>query len=171
MTDRNVHIEHFDLATLETLAQADLAAANASGTVAMPDDFVAKDWVGLWRMRRDQVRDDPGAAAWVTGAIVDQADGAVVGRAGFHGPPDAEGVVEVGYTVLEPLRRRGYGRAVLAEMLRRAAEDPDVRVVRASISPGNVASRTLVESFGFVEVGDQWDDEDGLELVYDRPAR
>lgn len=171
MTGRSVRIQHFDLATLEALARADLQVANQRAGVALSAAFVAKDWLGLWRMRRDQVRADPTAAAWVTGAIVDRSDGALVGRAGFHGPPDATGMVEVGYVVLEPLRRRGYGRAVLAEMLRRAALDPAVRVVRASVSPGNVASRSLVESFGLTEVGNEWDEEDGLELVYEVPIR
>jgi [ribosomal protein S5]-alanine N-acetyltransferase len=43
-------------------------------------------------------------------------------------------------------------------------------VVRATISPGNTASRRLVEQYGFVEVGEQLDDEDGLEIVYEVPA-
>jgi ribosomal-protein-alanine N-acetyltransferase len=42
--------------------------------------------------------------------------------------------------------------------------------VRASVSPDNAVSRGLVLAHGFVEVGDQWDDEDGLEIVYEVPA-
>jgi [ribosomal protein S5]-alanine N-acetyltransferase len=45
-----------------------------------------------------------------------------------------------------------------------------VRTVRASISPDNIASRRLVEQYGFVEVGEQWDDEDGLERVFEVDA-
>ena len=37
----------------------------------------------------------------------------------------------------------------------------------ASIRPDNEASWTLVSQFGFVEVGEQWDDEDGLETVFE----
>jgi len=43
-------------------------------------------------------------------------------------------------------------------------------VVRATISPGNLASRSLVEKYGFVENGEQWDDEDGLEIIYEVDA-
>jgi L-amino acid N-acyltransferase YncA len=46
-----------------------------------------------------------------------------------------------------------------------------VRTVRASVSPGNVASLALVRSLGFRQVGEQWDEIDGLELVFERPAR
>ena len=42
--------------------------------------------------------------------------------------------------------------------------------MRASVSPANVASLTLVQQYGFVRVGEQWDEEDGLELVHERPA-
>ncbi|HEY5821818.1 MAG TPA: GNAT family N-acetyltransferase [Propionibacteriaceae bacterium] len=171
MTGPDVRIVHFDLATLEALVSADLSAARTLSGYVLPAMFTDRDWHGLWVMRRDQVRADPVAAGWVTGAIVEAGSEVPVGRAGFHGPPDADGMVEVGYTVLVEHRRRGVARAALQVMLDRAEADEGVRTVRASISPGNVASRSLVESAGFVEVGDQWDDEDGLELVYERPSR
>ena len=79
-------------------------------------------------------------------------------------------MVEVGYSIDTAERRRGYARAALRWMLARAATEPGVRVVRASVSPDNAVSRGLVLAHGFVEVGDQWDDEDGLEIVYEVPA-
>ena len=79
-------------------------------------------------------------------------------------------MVEVGYAVLPELRRRGYARAALEALLRRAAAEERVRVVRASISPENVASLALVAQYGFVLVGEQWDEEDGRELVLEVPA-
>jgi hypothetical protein len=39
-----------------------------------------------------------------------------------------------------------------------------------AIGPDNGASRHLAEQHCFVEVGAQEDDEDGLELVYERPV-
>jgi len=44
------------------------------------------------------------------------------------------------------------------------------RVVRASVGPDNVASLATIAHFGFVQIGQQWDDEDGLELVFERPV-
>jgi RimJ/RimL family protein N-acetyltransferase len=79
-------------------------------------------------------------------------------------------MVEIGYSVAPEHRRQGYARAMLAELLRRAAADPAVRTVRASISPGNAASLATISGFGFAKVGEQWDDEDGLELVFEVPA-
>jgi hypothetical protein len=42
-----------------------------------------------------------------------------------------------------------------------------VRTVRVTVSPDNAASRGLVLSEGSEALGAQWDDEDGLEIVYE----
>ena len=104
---------------------------------------------------------------WVTGIIWDQRACLAVGRAGYHAPPDVSGTVEIGYAVDPAHRRRGYARAALEVLLARAAREPQVRRVRASIRPDNVASYRLASQYGFVKVGEQWDDEDGLEIVYE----
>ncbi|WP_308401196.1 GNAT family N-acetyltransferase [Streptomyces sp. AC512_CC834] len=97
--------------------------------------------------------------------------GLVVGHAGFHGPPDEVGMVEIGYSIAPDFRRQGYARSALIELLRRAAAEPAVTTVRATISPDNVASLATISGFGFVEVGEQWDEEDGREVVFEVPAR
>ena len=55
-------------------------------------------------------------------------------------------------------------------LLDRAAREPTVRVVRASVSPDNAPSLGLIGQYGFERVGEQWDEEDGLEIIYERPA-
>jgi RimJ/RimL family protein N-acetyltransferase len=42
-----------------------------------------------------------------------------------------------------------------------------VRTLRASVAPDNDASLRLIGKLGFVQVGEQWDPDDGLELVHD----
>jgi RimJ/RimL family protein N-acetyltransferase len=90
-----------------------------------------------------------------------------VGHAGYHGPPDPSGMVEIGYTVDPAYRRRGYARAALEALLQRATREPQVHTARVSIRPDNIASYRLASQYGFVEVGEQWDDEDGLEIIYE----
>jgi RimJ/RimL family protein N-acetyltransferase len=158
-------------AVLRALADGDLAAADAAAAVPLSPYLAGPASRGLWRRRLAQVLADPGSAGWITGAVRDGRRGRTVGRAGFHGPPDAAGMVEVGYAIDPAHRRLGYARAALEILLDRAAAEPAVRTVRATISPGNVASRDLVLQYGFVEVGEQWDDEDGREIVYEVGAR
>ncbi|MGY1775117.1 GNAT family N-acetyltransferase [Geodermatophilus sp. SYSU D00804] len=118
-------------------------------------------------MRAAQVTADPSAAAWVTGVVRDVARGPAVGRAGFHGPPDARGTVEIGYAVLPEHRRRGCARAALALLLDRARRAPGVAVARVCTAPGNAASRAVALPFGSLEVGEQVDGVDGPEVVYE----
>jgi RimJ/RimL family protein N-acetyltransferase len=121
-------------------------------------------------MRSRQVEENPASAAWVTGVIWDEQRHLAVGRAGYHGPPDAAGIVEIGYAVDPAHRRRGYARAGLEALLQGATIEPQVRTVRVTISPGNLASYELASQHGFIEVGQQWDDKDGLEIVYELAA-
>ncbi|KAJ2978844.1 hypothetical protein NQ176_g3594 [Zarea fungicola] len=153
------------LPVLDALAKQDLDTARILSKNPAISPYIASDACsGTWKMRADQIRANAGDADWVTRLIVDST-GTVVGRAGFHGPPDEKGMVEVGYSV-DPLhRRQGHARAALKIMLDMAAKDARVKVVRASTQPINIASRSLIDQYEFKEVGEQWDEEDGLETV------
>jgi RimJ/RimL family protein N-acetyltransferase len=79
-------------------------------------------------------------------------------------------MVELGYSVLPEHRRQGHGHEIAATMWAYAAGHPDVRVLRATVSPTNTASIAIIEGAGLVHVGEQIDDEDGLELIYEISA-
>ncbi|MFI1179138.1 GNAT family N-acetyltransferase [Streptomyces sp. NPDC020799] len=156
---------------MSALLDGNLLAAGRIAGVALTDYFLTDRARSLWRYRLGQMAADPARARWMVRQAVVGDEGLVVGHAGFHGPPDEAGMVEIGYSVAPLFRRRGYARATLAELLRRAAAEPTVTTVRATISPDNTASLATIAGFGFTEVGEQWDEEDGLELVFEVPAR
>ncbi|MBF4606663.1 GNAT family N-acetyltransferase [Curtobacterium sp. VKM Ac-1393] len=161
---------HLDLVPEGVLHK--LAAGNSTSLVLqyVSPYLAGPDCAGLWRMRSKQINERPGDAAWITRLIVDPTITAPVGLAGFHGAPDAAGMVELGYRVDPEFRRRGYARQSLEILLAVAQRRPDVRTVRATISPDNAASLALINSYGFVENGEQWDDEDGREIIFEIPA-
>jgi len=156
-----IHLTGEDFAALAAGDRTTAATENLSEWLAGPECR------GVWQRRHAQFEQDPATAAWVTGIIWDDDARVAVGRAGYHGPPDEDGMVEIGYAVDPAFRRRGYARAALEALLARARNEPAVRRVRVSISPDNVASHNLAAQYGFVKVGEQWDDEDGLEYVYE----
>jgi RimJ/RimL family protein N-acetyltransferase len=166
----DIRIVHLNGATFRALADGDPRAAAAVSPVPVSPYLAGPQCQGLWRMRSAQCEQDPASAAWVTGIIWDPGRRLAVGAAGFHGPPDASGTVEIGYRVDPAHRRRGYARAAFEALLARAAREPDVHRVRVSISPDNAPSLALALPYGFVRVGEQWDDEDGPETVYEMPA-
>jgi len=166
----SVRIVHLTGPAFHALARGDLDAANAASPVPVSAFLAGPECRGVWARRARQSDEDPASAAWVTGIIWDAEREVAVGRAGFHAPPDEAGRVEIGYAVEPAHRLQGYARAALEALLRRAADDPLVKIVRVSIAPDNVASYSLAAHYGFVKVGEQWDAEDGREIVYEVPA-
>lgn len=159
----SVTVAQLPLAALEALAAGDEVAAARHSPVTLSGWLLGPECVGTWQRRAAQVALTPADEAWVTGVVV--AGGMAVGRAGFHAAPDADGTLEVGYAIDPEHRRQGHARAVLGLMLDRARETPGVRRVLASVGPWNAPSLALVRSRGFVQVGEEMDEEDGLELV------
>ena len=165
-----VRIVQLSPQALAALAARDLAGATALSGLALTAYCVSDERIGVWQRRATQVIDVPEDLPWVTGVLVDDETGAVVGGAGFHAAPDDNGMVEAGYGVDPAYRRRGYARAALLLMIERARSDPSVSVLRLTVSPDNAASLGLVAQLPFVEVGEQWDDEDGLETIFELPV-
>jgi len=153
---------------LEALLQGDLDAASAGAGAPLTPYLVDEGW--LWLIRLEQVTTDPRSLAWIARAALDRATGVVVGHVGFHGPPDERGMVEVAYSVDPAWRRQGYATDMLRAALAWAAESPEVTVVRASVSPENTGSLATLRHFGFQHVGEQHDEVDGLELLFERPV-
>ena len=153
-------------AALEALLNGAIDEASKLTGLSLPPGFLEYGW--LWQYRLDQARADQSAAPWLVRTVYGLPAEAVVGHAGFHGPPDEKGMVEIGYTIQPEFRRLGYGRAAAVQLIEFAAASPEVTVVRASISPDNVASLALIRSLGFEQTGEQWDEIDGLELIFER---
>lgn len=82
----------------------------------------------------------------------------LVGSAGFVGPPDESGTVEIGYEVAPAHRRRGYASEVATALVAWALEQPDIRRVIASPAPDNVASVRVLEQAGLERAGTRGDE-------------
>jgi RimJ/RimL family protein N-acetyltransferase len=149
------------------LAEGDLAGANAASPVPLTEWMVSESSVHTWQFRSVQSIETPEDLPWITGILWDEEEQLAVGQSGFHAAPDADGMVEVGYGVDPAYRRRGYARAALEIAIERARSEPAVRTLRATISPDNEASLGLIRQYPFVHNGEQWDEEDGLELIYE----
>jgi [ribosomal protein S5]-alanine N-acetyltransferase len=160
-----VRLVPLSMMVMRALLDDDLESASALAGISLTPYFVEHRW--LWEIRVPQVERDPSSADWIARAAVDGE--MVVGHVGFHGPPDARGMVEVAYSVDPAHRRRGYGTAMLGTALAWARQDERVAIVRATVDPENRASLATLASFPFELVGEQWDEVDGRELVYELP--
>jgi RimJ/RimL family protein N-acetyltransferase len=123
--------------------------------------------------RLRQMREQPELEPWfVYGVVLPEGERPLIGHAGFHGPPGtnalkAADAIEVGYTIFEPFRRRGYATEVTRTLIDWAARKHGIRHFVASVAPGNEPSLALVRRLGFEQTGRHWDQEDGEELEFE----
>lgn len=150
---------------LEALIDRDLESASQRVGISLSPFFTTDDAIRRWNMRLAQARQDARALDWIAQVVTH--NNRVIGHAGFHGPPDETGMVEVAYTVEPAYRGRGYAKVMLAGLLERARQEPTVKTVRATIRPDNTASLATIRPFPFAHRGEQWDDIDGLELIFE----
>lgn len=117
--------------------------------------------------RIPRVKKDPAFAE--IGLVLAIADGEIVGSAGFHDYPDEDGMIEIGFGIVPEKQRRGYGLELLHGMWQMISALPDVKILRYTVSPDNEASMHIIKKLGFEQIGEQIDDEDGLELIFEMP--
>jgi len=167
MSDRHTHVQvrlvELGRDALAALAADDLPAAAGVLGLSLPDPVRDDGW--LWRMRHKQVQGHPEDLAWIARLMVDASTGEVVGHAGFHGAP-LDGRAEVACTVFPDHRGRGFARAALLQLIE-LARQRGVSVVRATVAPANNASLRVLAGYGFEVTGEQWDEEDGLEVIHE----
>ena len=154
---------------MQALQRHDLEVASTYIDAHVPA-WLADELENFLRYRLTQLAIDPTIRPWLGRAMVLTDDGGtrhVVGSIGFHGPPDKKGRLEVGYSVDPPYRRRGYARESVHALFDWAQREHGIETFVASISPDNEASLRLAAGFGFHQVGEQMDEIDGLELVFE----
>lgn len=73
----------------------------------------------------------------------------LIGIGGFSDVPTADGIVEIGYSVLSQFQRRGYATEAVNGLCEWAFRHPDVRRVVAEIHPGREISTGVLLKCGF----------------------
>jgi RimJ/RimL family protein N-acetyltransferase len=98
--------------------------------------------------------------------IVSESDGKAIGDAGFHGPPSAEGELEVGYALVPAARGMGLAGEAVGLLITWALRQPGVHTITARVDPGNAASERLLTRLGFARDGER----DGMPRFVLRPS-
>lgn len=117
--------------------------------------------------RIPRIRRNPEAAPYLLRLAVLRDERCIIGSAGFHDLPNADGMIEVGFGIEPTFRNRGFGKELLFGMWRWVIGTSGVRTLRYTVSPTNDVSQHIVRSLGFAHVGVQIDEEDGPEDVFE----
>ncbi len=131
---------------------------------------ILMDQSGPLRWRIPQVKSDPAVNKWFVRWIVEKETREIVGSTSFHGPPDVQGMMEIGLGIHVNFQRRGYATETLTGMWWWVIDQPGVELLRYTVAPDNEASVAVIKKFGFECVGQQLDPEDGPEDIYELSA-
>jgi RimJ/RimL family protein N-acetyltransferase len=133
-------------------------------------DFIVSDEVSpAWLA---QLRAATKADLWMHGfGVVDRESGSVIGGAGFKGPPDEAGMVEIAYGIVPGYQGRGYATEVAAALVAFALDTGKVRLIRAHTAPTPNASTRVLAKCGFQHIGEVVDPEDGLIWRWERDGQ
>jgi RimJ/RimL family protein N-acetyltransferase len=118
-----------------------------------------------WRV--PQVKADPSANKWFVRFIVLRESSEIIGSTSFHGVPDEAGMMEIGIGIEEKFWGKGYATEALLGMWRWVVTHPEVKILRYTVSPTNTASVKIIEKFAFHHQGQQMDEIDGPEDIYE----
>ena len=109
---------------------------------------------------KDQL-DNPSAFIWSDYIYIHRQDKKVIGDGGFKGPPDAGGLVEIGYAVLPEYRGMGLATEAARALLERAFSHSKVKSVCAETTVNGRASMAVLQKAGMQRCGARHDEEDG----------
>jgi len=95
--------------------------------------------------------DNPHHRGWLLWYFVHMERGKriVIGNGGFTGPPNKYGIVECGYSILEPAQRNGFATEAVGGLASWAFAHKTVKKVGARTKPNHEASITVLKNNGF----------------------
>jgi ribosomal-protein-alanine N-acetyltransferase len=125
------------------------------------------DFQGPLAWRVPQVKVDPEINKWFVRWIVLKANREIIGSVSFHGAPDTQGMMEIGLGIETQYQNQGYAKEALLGMWRWVLTFPEVKTLRYTVSPENLPSIAVIKYFGFDFKGQQIDEEDGPEDIYE----
>lgn len=111
----------------------------------------------LLNMMTNAKPDDRGWFAWYV-VLRDAAnsgdEGTLIGTCGCKGPPDAIGVIEVGYGIVSECQRRGFASEATRALIEWALRDPRVKRIDAETFPHLIPSLGVMRRLGMQHRGE-----------------
>ena len=89
---------------------------------------------------------------WYAIWMIELKDGTHIGELCFKGL-DSNGVVEIGYGIMEQYQEHGYATEAVKAISAWAFQEPKVTAIEAEIDDKNIASKKVLEKCGFVFTG------------------
>ncbi len=118
----------------------------------IPDDWPNSEFGGFLPVLAQQILEEPALGEWM-GLIIRKHERVLVGDVGFKGLPDAEGAVEIGYSIVPAYQGNGYASEATQAMVNWAFGHESVRRVTANCLNDNRASIRVLQTVGMTQIG------------------
>jgi ribosomal-protein-alanine N-acetyltransferase len=122
--------------------------------VAIPDAWPGADMLEALPHFIEVMQQDPAGLVW-DGIIIHKADRVAIGGIGFHGPPDAAGMVEIGYNIIPAYEGQGYATEMARRVIEWALQTPGIQVITAECLDDNIGSIRVLEKVGMRRLAPQ----------------
>ena len=146
-------------------AEALCALLNVSAPPSWPPEYNGPE-TRAWL--RNLMTADVGLAGWLGYYVTAPIGGKPIlaGTAGFKGRPDENGEVEIGYSIIPEMHRKGIATEAIKLLIGHAFANPDVRRVKAVTLPRLIPSIGVLIKCGFTQAGEGLDPEEGKTLLF-----
>jgi RimJ/RimL family protein N-acetyltransferase len=152
MEPRPIHTERLILIPVTSKVASDLALGSTRELEGMGlrtnGRWPRQDTLDILPFVTQAFQENPQSTGFEFWMIVRKDSMAIIGDIGFHGIPDDQGVVEIGYGLIEEAQRKGYGHESLQAMMEWAKAHKQVTAIRADCLVTNVPSIRVLEKSG-----------------------
>jgi len=152
------HLAELQLSDRAAFFEALGVEAEPSWPPALTDEAGMRDL-------RDALKADPGETGWRTWVFISPVMHRLLGTGGFLGAPDAQGRVEIEYSMLTSYREQGLATEAVNTLLQWAYSHERVKQVVAHTRDDRDASHRVLEKAGFVQSGRVHDEADGHDVI------
>jgi RimJ/RimL family protein N-acetyltransferase len=117
---------------------------------------------------RNLMTADAGSAGWLGYYVTATVDGQpmLTGTAGFKGRADKNGEVEIGYSIIPEMHRKGIATEAIRLLIGHAFANPDIWRIKAETLPRLIPSIGVLIKCGFMQASEGFDPEEGKTLVF-----
>ncbi|MBD0370737.1 MAG: GNAT family N-acetyltransferase [Pyrinomonadaceae bacterium] len=128
---------------------------------------LTEDWLGFEPAKQvmsysyEYLKSHPSALGWWMHLIVHSADNALIGLGGFKGEADADGVVEIGYSIAPGYRQQGLATEAARGLIDYSFSHPHVTEVIAHTLPETNPSTRVLQAVGMRRAGTSIDPDEG----------
>lgn len=134
------------------IMENDLSAYRLIGAVKTETWPECADIRDILHMIRDSLSHKPKPDGFDSWIFISKEDHRIVGDGGFKGGPNENGIIDMGYAIVEAQRRKGFAFEAVSALLKWGLSQECVTAVTADCIDSNIPSIKILTRLGMNEI-------------------